>query len=297
LSTKPKTAKSDAATKFRYAAAYLVRAREAANARHMGKAEKAYNRARESLIAEAARVGKALREGLETQQRLVKEVSSGRISAEQANRQGRELSERLGAMRQQLADINALINMQPASVAATSPVLPLEEYARHIGTRPGLDLKPSRAGFIIWLMILITIGALGILYAGVIQLHAPVEMWVTPIQPGGPFTISVRNNGQTPARLAMPHTGSHQGMEGFYTLSVYVRTPEKEFRETPCLDCWVYRGATMNEPVQVSVTPGMSEQVTFRPARLRNWQINGDGLKFVLLGPAGEPVAEQAVNY
>lgn len=249
------------------------------------------------LIEEASEVGKQLREGLETQQRLVKEVASGRISPEQVNEKSRNLSERLNAMRRQIADINALLNMQPTGVASSGPVLPLDEYARHIGIRPRIDLKPSRTGFIIWLIMLFTIGLLGILYAGVIQLHAPVEMWVTAIQPGGPFTVTVRNNGQAPARLVFPHSGSREGMEGCYTLSAFVRTPENLFRGIECLDCWVYRGATMNEPMQVSVTPGLSVQVTFRPARLQNWQIKGDGLKFVLVGPAREPVAEQTVNY
>lgn len=292
-----KSAKNDAVANYRYAAAYVVKARAGADARHLRKAEKTFRQAREALISEASTAGKALREGLETQQRLVREVAANRIAPEQANERNRELATRLSALRVQIADINALLNAQPGAVAANAPDLPIEEYGDRVRTRPRVDLKPSRTGFIIWLLILALIGIAGVFYAGLVQLQAPVRMSVSALQPGGPFTVTVRNDGKLPTQLVVPHIGNRDGLNGQYALSVFVRNPEGEFHAIECLDCWVYMGATLNEPAQVIVAPQLSAQFNFRPARLRNWNITGDAVKFTLYGPIGEVLAEQTLNY
>lgn len=280
---------------MRLAAAYLNKAEANGSRRHILRARRGLAKAREQLVLEAAGFGRQLRDALAEQQALLRQSSGGAINPVQINEQNRALTARLNALRQMIADANALLTSSGEQTAQGAPDLPLDEYYWRVRSLPMEAWMPTRRGFITWLAAMGAVGIGGAAYVGVQRGTGRISMSVRAVQPTGPFIIEIRNESSKPLPLLVPR--GDVGVTQEYGLSfMAAEKGSSEFRRIDCLDCWSWRGAPLVEPHQFKLEPQLPVQIEFRPGPLRAINVRPERFQFTLTAPKGSVVAEQRVQ-
>ncbi|HUW60458.1 MAG TPA: hypothetical protein VMZ06_05585 [Candidatus Bathyarchaeia archaeon] len=314
--TRRKTNDPDYKERLRYALSYREKAlREAAEAgdetarfaaaSHAREAERLLPGIRDEVSRDVARIGEKLQKILAQQDLLVTRVAEGTLRPAKANRFNRKLAARIDLHRRQLAEFNRCLQATSSQDLGGFTDMPLAEYPRTIKkTPPRIRLKPTPAGFALWIGM-VALAVLGSLYyLDYFKVVPPVALEVGKnTTNAGAIRVMCRNDSQAPILLYVPgHDPLITPAAGFrgsnrYGLALYVREQDsRDFRLFPvAVSAWTYQGRTLQESVPIEVAPHLYVNLVL-DENLALPGLNAEAIRIVLLDSAGKRVVEHQIN-
>jgi len=287
---------------LRYALSYLEKARtEKAYAGLICDAEAHVARIRDELRKEIEGHAGRLQEALREQEELSALVTSGTISPKKANARSRRLTAQIEELREDIGDLNTILAVKNSEELGGFADLPIGAYPRVASPPPpGIQWKPTRKGFVIWLVCLV-LALVGVLvYKGMLPLGAPmsIEILQTDVADDS-VGVVCRNKRLRPFSLCVPWPAEGLKNQGnatsisMYGLAVYVRGEgEKKYQEVfvgP--DCWSHMGRPLMETWRQSVGPYSSVSLAIMLNKLEELDVKPAAIRFAIKRPSGRIVA------
>lgn len=272
-------AETDLRERLRLALSYVEKARHAGHASHVRQAEAMERAARDALLTELARLGTTLRDALAS---------------------GQAESEAVARLRARVGELNHLARVDNATDAGGFIDLPLERYASGLRTRPqvlGIDVVPTRRGFILWLVLIVSAVAVAFLYSGWRAGGSALSIDLMPgSEDGTRAVVRLTNHSARDLAILVPGGSSDLAawppeVDGAMTVSVKTAGDE-DFRPLPPTpDCWELDGAALIEPRIITIPAQLFLDLTWVSEPLRSKGHDPTETRYQVLTLGGKAIA------
>ena len=272
----------------------------AAGGSQVRKAQRSLDAVRDAIARQAADRAKALRGALAEQEGLTERVTARTMEPRDANEANRRLAARIGELRQEIAELNALSATETPAQAGPHVQRPLDTPTP---PRPRIDLKPTPLGFCIWVVVFVAAIAAPLAYRGFIRFGPPLRLEAVLTEVGAvrvvclnqtplPVTLDVPWPEETPSK-ADPSEGSKR-----YGIVCRIREHgADDYRVVvPPLDAWVYSGMPLREPKTFTLGRDMTLELRLDVAKFAQLGAVPRSLRFALTDTSGRPVATAEVE-
>ncbi len=276
-------AETDLRERLRLALSYAEKARHAGQPSHVRQAEAMERAARDALLTELARLGTKLRDAL-----------TG----------GQAESEAVARLRARVGELNHLARVDNAADAGGFIELPLDKYASRLGKRPQLfsiDVVPTRRGFILWLVLIVSAVAVAFLYSGWWAGGSALSIDVMPASGEAQAIVRLTNHSARDLAILVPAGSTDVAawppeVDGGMMVSVKT-AGDKDFRPLPPIpECWELDGAALIEPRAITIPAQLFLDLTWVSEPLHSKGQDPTEIRYQVLTPSGKAMASAEMN-
>ncbi len=197
-------------------------------------------------------------------------------------------------LRRNVSAFNDLLRAKRADQLGHFIDLPLDEYPARIRARAealgiwpsrhaprqrrrytiaGIDIVPTRRGFIVWLICLGAALLASSYYLGVLRPFSELALTASPVDVRGNVQVTCRNDRRSAVMLFVPDSPDALPADSStdYGLAIYAREKNGDaYRLLPPIpNAWTYLGVVLQETTPIALGPSLACELTFSPARVR----------------------------
>ena len=307
--------------RLRCALSYAERARLAAlphsadeSTPHTRQAEVLLAEIRQDLFSVRQALSIQLQADLREQAGLSERLVKRKVTPDKANESNRLIAVRLERHRAHMAQLDVLLAAKTSAEAGGFVDLTLDRYAQilvkpqSVSVAPSpetgpvkanrIQWKPTRKGFIIW-MILMAVALVGSLaYLGVFRWSAAISLEAArdPTQSNVVHIVCI-NRTRQPLTVCVPYLAD-VGERGGYGLRIEVREQDSSpFRAVANpVECWRYLNRPLQENASLTIAPGLPLALALDLNALQAPGLRPNALRIIVVTPSGRNIAAREIS-